>query len=171
VMNNTLIGGSGDDLLNGTTGNDVLVGGFDNDTYTFGSSLAGEADQVIENTNEGVDTLSFATQSTDVILDLSSTAVQSVHQNRTLKLNSGGTIENVAGGSGNDRLTGNVLANRLNGGHGNNILIGLDGSDILEAGNGRDILIGGRGADTLTGGGGDDILIADEPCSTPTQRA
>ncbi|MFO1003983.1 MAG: ELWxxDGT repeat protein [Planctomycetaceae bacterium] len=160
TLNNTLTGGAGDDILNGTTGSDTLIGGQNNDTYTFGAATVGEADQVIENANEGVDTLSFANMTSAVTVSLSSTAVQSVHTDRTLKLNSGATIENAAGGFGNDRLTGNALANRLNGGHGNNILIGLDGSDVLEAGNGRDILIGGRGADTLTGGGGDDILIA-----------
>ena len=64
------------------------------------------------------------------------------------------------GGTGNDTLLGNVLANRLTGGNGNNILVGLDGSDILVSGTDRDILIGGLGLDVLNGGADEDILIA-----------
>ena len=113
-----------------------------------------------ENSNEGVDTLSFATQTTSVVLNLGTTAVQSVHTNRTVQLNAINTFENAVGGSGSDTLFGNVLSNRLTGGNGDNILVGLEAGDILEAGTGRDILIGGPGLDTLNGGLGDDILIA-----------
>ena len=157
---NTLTGGAGDDIFNGTTGNDMLIGGLNNDTYLFGTSAPGEADQVIENLNQGTDTLSFAPQAGNVVLNLGSTAVQSVHTNRTLKLNALNTIENAVGGSGNDTLIGNTLANRLTGGNGNNILVGMEAGDTLLTGNGRDILIGGLGLDNLNGGLGDDILIA-----------
>ncbi len=47
-------------------------------------------------------------------------------------------IENATGGTGNDMLTGNALANRLEGGLGLDVLMGLGGKDIL---------IGGAGAD------------------------
>jgi serralysin len=63
-------------------------------------------------------------------------------------------IENAKGGSGNDSLTGNDLAN---------ILRGLDGNDTILGGNGHDRLIGGNGADTLTGGGGGDIFVFQRP--------
>jgi Ca2+-binding RTX toxin-like protein len=157
---NTLTGGAGDDSLNGTTGNDLLFGGLNNDTYVFGGSAPGEADQLSENTNEGTDTLSFAAQTTSVIVNLGTTAVQSVHTNRTVKLNAANTFENAIGGTASDTLIGNVLSNRLTGGNGDNILVGLEAGDTLEAGTGRDILIGGVGPDTLNGGSGDDILIA-----------
>ncbi|MBL8907416.1 MAG: M10 family metallopeptidase C-terminal domain-containing protein [Rhizobiales bacterium] len=61
-------------------------------------------------------------------------------------------IENAIGGSGNDTIIGNDLANRLVGGAGN---------DRLEGGAGNDILIGGIGSDTLLGGDGDDIIYYD----------
>ena len=159
-LSNTLTGGPGDDKLNGTTGNDLLFGGLNNDTYIFGGSSAGEADQITENLNEGTDTLNFAAQTTSVILSLGTTAIQPVHTNRTVKLNSVSTFENAVGGTGSDTLLGNALENRLTGGNGDNILIGMEGNDILEAGSGRDILIGGLGLDALNGGAGDDILIA-----------
>ena len=52
-------------------------------------------------------------------------------------------IENAIGGSGNDLLTGNQVANRLEGG---------DGDDTLD---------GGLGVDTMIGGLGDDTYIVD----------
>jgi Ca2+-binding RTX toxin-like protein len=159
-LNNTISGGAGNDKLIGAGGDDLLIGGANNDTYLFVPSAGPEADEVVENTNEGIDTLLFAYLSTDVTLNLGSTSLQTVHTDRTLKLNSVSTFENAVGGTGNDTLLGNALANRLTGGEGNNILVGLEAGDILEAGSGRDILIGGLGLDILIGGAGDDILIA-----------
>jgi ELWxxDGT repeat protein len=164
-LSNILTGGPGDDTLNGAAGSDILVGGANNDTYLFGAATAAEADQVIENTNDGIDLLNFAYLTTDVALNLGATAIQPVHLNRTLKLNSVSTFENAMGGTGSDTLLGNVLANRLTGGNGSNILVGLEGADILVAGTGRDILIGGLGLDVLNGGAGDDILISGRTAS------
>src|SRR4029078_12214950 len=48
-------------------------------------------------------------------------------------------IDNANGGSGNDIIVGNAIANTLNGGAGN---------DILTVGNGSDTIIGGAGTDT-----------------------
>ena len=63
-------------------------------------------------------------------------------------------IENVIGGSGNDRIVGNIAANRLTGGNGNDTLYGLTGNDMLK---------GGRGADNFVfssrlGGGNIDVI-------------
>ena len=148
---NTLTGNAGNDRLNGGSGNDSLVGGLGDDTYVFGTATTAEADTVTEATNAGTDTLSFSTLTTDVLLSLGTTAVQTVHANRTLKLNAGSVFENIAGGSGNDTLTGNLLGN---------ILVGNAGNDTLSGGGGRDILIGGLGLDTLNGGEDEDIVIA-----------
>jgi serralysin len=148
---NTLTGNSGNDRLNGGSGNDSLFGGLGDDTYVFASTSKAEADTVTEAANRGTDTLSFSTLTTDVLLNLGTTAVQTVHANRTLKLNSASVFENIAGGSGNDTLTGNLLAN---------ILVGNAGGDTLNGSGGRDILIGGLGLDTLNGGEDEDILIS-----------
>ena len=148
---NVLTGNAGNDRLTGGSGNDSLTGGLGDDTYIFGVASAAEADTVTEATNAGTDTLSFSTLTTDVLLGLGTSAVQAVHANRTLKLNSASTFENAIGGSGNDTLAGNSLAN---------VLTGNAGSDRLSGGAGRDILIGGNGLDTLNGGTDDDILIA-----------
>jgi serralysin len=148
---NTLTGNAGNDRLTGGSGNDSLVGGLGDDTYVFGTATTAEADTVTEAVSAGTDTLSFSTLTTDVILNLGTTVVQTVHANRTLKLNAASVFENIAGGSGNDTLTGNLQGN---------ILVGNAGGDTLNGGGGRDILIGGLGLDTLNGGEDEDILIA-----------
>ncbi len=61
-------------------------------------------------------------------------------------------IENAIGGSGNDTITGNAVANTLNGGAGNDILNGAGGDDLLIAGSGDDVLNGGEGNDGFSFG-------------------
>jgi ELWxxDGT repeat protein len=117
-LNNTLIGGAGVDTLNGALGSDILTGGPNSDTYLFGPASVAEADQVNENPIEGFDTLNFATVTTSVVVNLGANSIQPVHANRTLKLNSPMTFDNVVGGSGADTLIGNTLNNLLTGGPG-----------------------------------------------------
>jgi uncharacterized delta-60 repeat protein len=142
-LNNTLVGGPGNDTLNGASGNDLLFGGADNDTYLFGAATVAEADQVTENLNEGSDTLNFATVTTGIRVNLAENAVQPVHANRTLKLNSPITFDNVVGGSGADTLIGNTLNNILTGGPGNDQLNGAAGSDRLFGGANHDTYLFG----------------------------
>jgi hypothetical protein len=68
-------------------------------------------------------------------------------------------FENATGGSGNDVIIGNNLANVLSGGGGNDIVVGNGGNDTITGGAGRDVVIGGAGADNITLGGGDDIAV------------
>jgi uncharacterized delta-60 repeat protein len=151
LLANTLTGNGGNDTLTGNAGDDSLVGGLGDDTYVFGTATTAEADTVTEAANAGTDRLSFSSLTTDVMLSLETSIVQTVHANRTLKLNAGSVFENINGGSGNDTLTGNLLAN---------ILVGNSGNDTLRGGGGRDILIGGLGLDTLNSGEDEDIVIA-----------
>ena len=72
-----------------------------------------------------------------------------------------GWIENGIGGTGQDTLTGNAVANRLEGGGGNDSLYGLGGNDTLIGGTGNDYLAGGDDFDRLEGGQGDDILLGE----------
>jgi serralysin len=137
-----------------------LYGGRGDDTYVFGVASSAEADSIFEAEDAGTDTIVFSSLTEDVVLKLGTSVVQSVHNNRTLHLNSSLTVENAIGGSGNDLLLGNSLANRLEGRAGNDILVGQNGDDQLIGGDGRDLLIGGRGVDTLNGGADDDIMIA-----------
>ncbi len=152
----TLTGGTGNDKLTGGSGNDSLFGGLGDDTFVLATATAAESDTLTEGANAGTDTLSLSTLTTDIVLNLGSTAIQTIHANRTLKLNAGNVIENVIGGSGNDTLVGNSLANTLNGNTGNDKLTGGTGSDSLFGGTGDDTYVLARAtaleADVLTEG-------------------
>ncbi len=76
-------------------------------------------------------------------------------------------IENATGGSGNDLITGNALANTIKGGSGTDTLIGNGGddwfngnagNDSITGGNGNDTVRGGKDLDTLHGGDGDEFI-------------
>lgn len=65
------------------------------------------------------------------------------------------------GGTGNDRVTGNILDDFLYGQDGNDTLDGgLSGHDHLFGGRGADRLIGGAGITQMHGGAGADLFIA-----------
>lgn len=59
-------------------------------------------------------------------------------------------IENAVGGNGNDRISGNEIANVLTGGAGNDLIIGGSGNDTLDGGTGQDDMRGGFGADVFS---------------------
>ena len=69
------------------------------------------------------------------------------------------SFENVIGGSGNDEITGDNLANSLHGGAGKDTISGLRGNDRLFGDAGNDKLIGGEGSDQMTGGPGADKFV------------
>jgi len=64
----------------------------------------------------------------------------------------------IAGGDGNDTLTGGTFADELQGGNGNDTLRGGLGDDVLTGGAGNDTLRGGLGNDIFTGGTGNDTI-------------
>ncbi|WP_249154380.1 M10 family metallopeptidase [Bradyrhizobium manausense] len=64
-------------------------------------------------------------------------------------------IDNATGGTGNDTIIGNAIANVLKGGGGNDTLSGGGGNDTLVGGTGVDIMTGGDGADTFVFAAGD----------------
>ncbi|NKE43468.1 hypothetical protein HB662_01675 [Roseomonas frigidaquae] len=68
-------------------------------------------------------------------------------------------IEDVIGGSGDDRMLGNRAANHLRGGDGRDTLLGQEGADTLDGGAAADSLVGGTGNDTyLIDTAGDRVL-------------
>nr|WP_071102575.1 M10 family metallopeptidase C-terminal domain-containing protein [Moorena producens] len=79
-------------------------------------------------------------------------------ESRTLAIAYGVTIENGIGGSGNDTIYGNNVANVLQGGEGNDYLSGGSGNDFLSGGTGSDRIYGGSGNDNLYGSSGNDTL-------------
>jgi Ca2+-binding RTX toxin-like protein len=57
------------------------------------------------------------------------------------------SLENLIGGAGNDRITGNILANTIQGGSGDDRISGAGGNDIIFGQGGNDIISGGAGND------------------------
>ncbi|MCW1382529.1 choice-of-anchor L domain-containing protein [Novosphingobium sp. KCTC 2891] len=137
----SLIGNAGANTLTGTAFADVLMGGAGNDVLAGGN---------------GIDTASYADMTGAVTVSLALTKAQATGAAGSDTLTS---IENLIGGSGNDVLTGNTAANRIDGGAGADSIDGGSGNDALLGGAGADTLVGGAGADSLTGGAGADLFV------------
>jgi serralysin len=108
---------------------------------------------------DGTDTIDLSGWSTGATLSLVAGSYSSVNGGTyNLAIAFDVDIENGIGGSGNDTLHGNDLANTLTGNAGADILNGNGGDDTLFGGLGNDTLNGGDGNDTLDGGAGADVL-------------
>ena len=135
-----VLGGSGDDILTGDVRSNILRGGAGNDILRGGSSM---------DTLDGGDGLGDWADYSDKAESVSLT----LNGATDAFVNVGGfiedrlrNIENVRGGSRNDVLTGDGLANELDGLDGNDVLSGAGGNDMLRGGSGKDILDGGAGS-------------------------
>jgi Ca2+-binding RTX toxin-like protein len=107
----------------------------------------------------GNDTLDGSAQTADLTLFLddgywsyAGAKAESITARGQFTINIGTTIENALGGSGNDIIVGNEVANSIAGGGGNDILRGGGGNDRLDGGAGRDTAAydGARAGYTVT---------------------
>jgi Ca2+-binding RTX toxin-like protein len=117
-------------LADGGSGNDTLVGDF----------------ATVFKGGPGNDTADFSTRAENLKISLDNVANDGGAGDNANVL---ADVENVIGGSGNDKLVGNPFANNLQGGAGNDTLYGGAGNDTLDGGSGRDMLFGQDGNDTL----------------------
>ena len=140
ALNNMLSGGAGNDRIVANLGNDTVEGGAGADTLDGDDGENGFAARTTSSDRPvtwGMDTLSYANSTGGVTIDLSR---QYAAENATpaqvrdhYAAGSGGDaagdrfrgFENITGGMGNDRLTGDSF---------NNILIGGAGADVLDGG-------------------------------------
>ena len=172
VARATVFGPAGSDILlfEDYTGNAGVTG-----DKTIGLSDLSFTFDVGANANDLIITLSGGTTDTVRIKNFRSGAV--VDPNRSIETIqfSDGSSFNLSGlkfdasgvfllptldpgGTVDDVLIGNALANTLNGYGGNDTLLGFDGNDTLNGGEGDDTLSGGLGADILSGGNGIDTV-------------
>lgn len=107
--------------------------------------------------SDGDDTISLADATRDSVIDLRPTAFSSIVPNPSFNVDENlepigrsfnnftmhidTKIENVTGGSGDDELIGNELANELSGGSGDDFLKGLEENDYLDGGEGVDTAV------------------------------
>ena len=158
--NDFIAGGDGADEIFGRGGNDFLNGGDDADQIEGGkgndkASGDGGDDVFVATVRDGNDV--YAGGSGTDTLDLSATSaaakVSLTHGNAfsdDIGFDLLFSIENVIGGSGDDRIAGDNGGNRLDGGSGN---------DKIEGDRGNDVIIGGSGDDLLKGDLGDDTFV------------
>lgn len=179
---NTIAGGQGNDVLLGglnTTGTaaqgDTFIGGEGNDHLSYqnvdnGYSLSVamqdsghsevylyDGDGLLVQTDRFSEIESFGRQALNATGTGSGTAV--IHGNAAANTLAGGLgNDTITGGGGNDVLYGLAGADALAGGTGNDTLHGGDGDDFLDGQDDDDTLYGDAGNDTLHGGGGNDAL-------------
>ena len=150
-----LSGDEGDDALAGADGVDTLVGGDGSDTLSAGAGddlLTGDGGATIAadaiDGGAGTDVVEYADRRAGISVDL--TRPESAGAAGEGDRLAG--IEDVNGGRGPDRLTGDAGANVLAGGRGADVIVGGPGDDNVEGGRGRDRLDGGEGDDALEAG-------------------
>lgn len=136
TLNNRIETNSKTSLLSGHAGQDTLLGGVGDD-YLSG----GEGDDQMYG-GMGIDTLVYVDHSVSVDVDLGRGTSQSAFGNDTFS-----SMENIIGGSDNDRLTGDA---------GVNYIYGMAGNDTINGEGGDDYLSGNTGDDQLNGGAGND---------------
>jgi Ca2+-binding RTX toxin-like protein len=142
---NTLQGNGGNDTLNGQAGNDNLDGGAGDDTYQFSGTWG--ADTITADAS-GTDTVDLSTVTSNLTINLVSSAGNEISDGTNTVNWSSNIIERVLTGSGADTLTGGTGADYLSASSGNDSLVGAAGNDTL---------IGSLGNDTLSGGTGNDL--------------
>ncbi len=160
----TATGGAGNDMLtsienaNGSPFDDLFLDGNMTDNDWVGG--------------DGIDTYDASRATTNVDIDLGGFDSGDDFPGPD---GSGGStdedVENAIGGSGNDDIQGNDLANDLTGNAGNDFLEASDGRDTLDGGEGNDDLDGNDGNDTIVGGPGDDSIDGGDGFDTTDYRA
>ena len=170
-----LIGGGGDDTVEGGGGHDVLVGGEGADRLSGGG---GNDVLVVDASDFGTGSvdggagfdIAFVEGETGATADLSRTGLEGVLGGSgadsfsyagaaRVVMGGGGGGDTLSGGSAGDVLSGDAGADTLRGNGGNDVLLGGEGNDTLEGGAGSDVLYGGAGADTLRGGADNDLYV------------
>jgi predicted extracellular nuclease len=147
----TIVGTTGNDVINGTNGTDVIVGLGGNDVIN-----GGNGDDVICG-NAGNDTLRGSNGNDTLLGGFGDDLLDGGNGNDTL-----------SGGDGTDSLLGQNGNDILEGGNGNDTLTGHNGDDSLDGGGDNDALVGNNGNDTLTGGTGADSFSGGNGSDTNT---
>lgn len=166
--------GDGNDIFTGGSRVDLVFDDAGKDTYSLGGAQdiflalgSGSGDANVDKVNggSGSDWYDAASVSgADLLVNLDTVVRRDFILGIDLAAitatdNGGGSIgtdrltsfENVAGGSGNDKIWGTSAPNALRGEAGNDHLFGGAGNDVLTGGDGVDDIVGGAGRDMIYG--------------------
>jgi Ca2+-binding RTX toxin-like protein len=173
-VDNFLVAGAGNDVVNAGEGNDIVYGQDGNDTILGGAGidylaggdgddeLRGEADVDALHGQAGNDTI-YGGLGDDVLIGFEGNDVlYGEDGNDTLLGDDFGSpagTDSLYGGAGNDQMFGYAGNDLLDGGTGADFLSGGDGNDTLNGGDDGDAIFGDDGDDIANGDAGNDVLI------------
>jgi Ca2+-binding RTX toxin-like protein len=157
-----LTAGPGSDIVLGGGGDDDLIDG-ETDTRAFADVFRGGRSRDTAGSDRG-DLISYSLRERALEIRLS-------QGRRAPDGDVLSNLESIMGGSGNDRIVGDLDDNslegnggkdRLDGRHGDDTVAGGSGDDDVRGGPGDDIVSGGAGHDRFNGQGDDDMFIAND---------
>jgi RTX calcium-binding nonapeptide repeat (4 copies) len=156
-----IFGGAGNDVLTGTPAADAIYGRAGDDKISGGAGddeLDGGAGADQLSGGEGTDVVVYSGGApVDANLD-GAAGDGAAGENDQIMAD----VEDLYGGDGGDKLTGNGAANALDGGAGDDRITGGKGSDLLAGGDGDDVIDARDGEiDRIECGAGQDNVTAD----------
>lgn len=147
----TIMGTSGDDVIEGTLGPDVIFAAQGNDMiFGWGGDdiiCAGKGDDVVRG-GDGFDII-YGAQGDDVLFSANGSSEFDRSDIRGARM---------FGGAGNDLLVGSDRWDRMQGGPGVDHFDGYEGRDWIRGGGDTDYIDGGAGIDDTNGGNGNDHI-------------
>ena len=156
-----ITGTDGNDVLNGTDAAESIYAGAGNDVVNAGGGdddLDGGPGADVLNGGDGSDAVAYnGSAPADVTLDgIADDGAAGEGDNV------GSDVEDIFGGDGDDKLTGNTAANTIDGGAGDDHITGGPGEDVLFGNDGDDTINARDGVrDRIECGAGDDTAIID----------
>ncbi len=162
------VGSQRNDTLLGNSLDNRLEGGPGDDTYIYSGTSDLGTDKIVELDDQGTDSAIFSGLNfgAGITLNIGSTSSSQQIINaggQRIKLDlSNAVLENATGTSFDDTLIGNKHDNHLIGGTGNDTIDGGEGNDIIDGGTGHDGIDGGEGNDVIFAGAGDDTIDGGE---------
>jgi len=184
VVSGTLdvIGGGGNDTLEGGSLGDIFAGGGGGDTFIFkhNADINSGVEDVITNFIIGEDIIDLTHHSFNylgsyldlVILQDGADAIIDLDNNHTIRLTGVDSallsVDDFTGVTlpiptiGDDFLIGTNGHDTINGLGGNDTILGLEGDDEIHGGTGNDVLIGGTGNNDYYGGTGIDTYVIED---------
>jgi len=165
-----IMGRAGNDIINGNGGNDIICSGSGSDVVTTGSgndAIHGEGGNDTFDAGDGVNVIDadFGKEGDVITTGSGDDDVLLGDGDDIINVGDGNNIVQAGGGddtiisgSGNDDILGGSGNDTINAGDGNNHVHGDDGDDTITTGSGNDDLDGNDGDDCINSGIGTDSI-------------